>query len=193
MINLVVGVALRRAGRRHRSLTLDADGRHLLPDVWTSVGVLAGVGAVALTGWERLDPLIALAVAVNIVVTGVALVRRATGGLLDRALPDAERVLDEFGAENGAFTPCAPARRAGAPSLRCTSPGRWRVQRGHDLLERVEAAVRAVLPGLTVFTHREPLEDPASQADTGLDRADGADVAGQPAQRPAEGPSPRPR
>ena len=114
VINLVVGVALRRAGRRHRSLTLDADGRHLLPDVWTSVGVLAGVGAVALTGWERLDPLIALAVAVNIVVTGVALVRRATGGLLDRALPDAERVLDEFGAETALSRAAHPP---GGPAL----------------------------------------------------------------------------
>ncbi len=92
VINLLVGVTLVRAGRRHRSITVEADGRHLLTDVWTSVGVIAGVTVVALTGWERLDPLIALAVAANIVFTGIKLIRRASGGLMDRALPPSRAV-----------------------------------------------------------------------------------------------------
>jgi cation diffusion facilitator family transporter len=86
-INLTVARRLLAAGREHRSLVLEADGRHLMTDVWTSVGVVAGVALVALTGWQRLDPIIALLVAANIIVTGVTLVRRFTGGLMDRALP----------------------------------------------------------------------------------------------------------
>jgi divalent metal cation (Fe/Co/Zn/Cd) transporter len=138
---------------------------------------------------------IALAVAVNIVVTGVVLVRRASGGLLDRSLPDAERAaierVHEFGGESARFHALRirQAGRRSFASVRVLVPGRWSVQRGHDLLEWVEAAVRAVLPGLILFTHLEPLEDPASQADTGLERAD---VAGQPAHGPAAAPSPRP-
>ena len=179
LINLGAGLSLLRAGRRHRSLTLEADGRHLLTDVWSSVGVIAGVAAVALTGWERLDPLIALAVAVNIVVTGVGLVRRFTGGLLDRALPEEERaaiqrVLDEYGRDTVRFH-ALRTRQAGRrsfASVHVLVPGDWTVQRGHDLLERVEAALREVVPGLVVFTHLEPLEDPRSQADASLDRPD---------------------
>ena len=180
LINLGVGLALLRAGRRHRSLTLESDGRHLLTDVWTSIGVIAGVAAVALTGWERLDPIIALAVAVNIVITGVGLVRRFTGGLMDRALPDSERAaiqraLDDFDGDSVGFH-ALRTRQAGRrsfASVHVLVPGGWTVQRGHDLLERVEATLREVVPGLVVFTHLEPIEDPASQADADLDRATG--------------------
>lgn len=176
LINLAVGVALVRAGREHRSLTLEADGRHLLTDVWTSVGVIAGVAAVALTGWQRLDPLIALVVAVNIVVTGVGLVRRFTGGLLDRALPEPERaaIQEVLGAYAGdvafhALRTRQAGRRSFA-SVHVLVPGAWTVQQGHDLLERVEASLREAVPGLVVFTHLEPIEDPASREDAELDR-----------------------
>jgi cation diffusion facilitator family transporter len=178
VINLVVGLALLRAGRQYRSVTLDADGRHLLTDVWTSIGVIVGVAAVAIIGWERLDPIIALAVAVNIVFTGVALVRSFTGGLLDRALPEEERtaiqrVLDEFGDGDTIRFHALRTRQAGRRSfvsVHVLVPGDWTVQRGHDLLEAVEAALRDAVPGLVVFTHLEPLEDPASEADAQLDR-----------------------
>jgi len=101
LINLAVGILLLRAGRRAGSIVLEADGRHLITDVWTSVGVVIGVAGVAITGWERLDALIALAVAVIIVATGSRLVRRSAGGLMDRALGEPERrqiqdVLDRF-------------------------------------------------------------------------------------------------
>lgn len=177
LVNLAVGLRLVRAGRALRSLTVEADGRHLLTDVWTSAGVVAGVAAVALTGWDRLDPLIALAVAVNIVVTGTRLVRGSADGLMDRALTDAERatieeVLTRFRSPEVQFH-ALRSRRAGSRAFVSTHvlvPGDWTVQRGHDLAERVEEALRDALGHATVFTHLEPLEDPASFADTGLDR-----------------------
>ena len=182
LVNLGVGLGLVRAGRRERSITLEADGRHLLTDVWTSAGVIAGVGAVALTGWERLDPLIAIVVAANIVVTGASLVRRATGGLMDRALPPADRaavaaVLDRYTEEGDVRFHALRTRQAGRRSFMSVHvlvPGEWSVQRGHDLVERLEDEILAVVPGLAVFTHLEPIEDPASFADAQLDRPDRA-------------------
>ena len=177
LINLAVGLLLVRAGRRDRSIVLEADGKHLLTDVWTSVGVIIGVAAVALTGWERLDPLIALAVAVNIIVTGTGLVRRSVGGLMDRALGEPERreidkVLARFGRDGVRFH-ALRTRQAGQRafvSLHVLVPGAWSVQRGHDIAEDVEAALRDRLPYATVFTHLEPAEDPRSFDDTSLDR-----------------------
>jgi cation diffusion facilitator family transporter len=176
-INLAVGLALLRSGRRARSIVLEADGKHLLTDVWTSAGVIVGVAAVALTGWERLDPIVALAVAVNILVAGSGLLRRSAGGLMDRALeePDLEtiqEVLAEFERDGVRFH-ALRTRQAGSRrfiSVHVLVPGAWTVQRGHDLVERVEARLCERLPGANVFTHLEPAEDPASFADTGLDR-----------------------
>ena len=177
LVNLVVGRRLIRAGREYTSMTLEADGRHLMTDVWTSAGVVTAVIAVAVTGWETLDPLIALAVAANIVVTGVRLVRRSTDGLLDRALTDAElerirAVLGTFASDEVQFH-ALRTRRAGSRAFVSTHvlvPGDWSVQRGHDLAEQVDAALRDALGHTTVFTHLEPLEDPASYADAELDR-----------------------
>ena len=174
-INLAVGLLLLRAGRTHRSLILEADGRHLLTDVWTSVGVIAGVGSVVLTGWERLDALVAIAVAANIVVAGAGLVRRSAEGLMDRALSEGElqrigSVIDSF-REAGVDFHALRSRQAGQRAFVSTHvlvPGEWTVQQGHDLLERFEAALRAELPYLSVFTHLEPAEDPRSFTDTVL-------------------------
>jgi divalent metal cation (Fe/Co/Zn/Cd) transporter len=142
-----------------------------------------GVGLVALTGWELLDPLIALVVAANIVVTGVSLVRRFTCGLMDRALPPQQRaaieqVLGRYGGEGVRFHALRTrsAGRRAFVSVHVLVPGDWTVKRGHDLVERLERDLRAALPQATVFTHLEPLEDPASFADTELDR-DAADAA----------------
>jgi cation diffusion facilitator family transporter len=177
-INLAVGLVLVRTGRQERSLTLEADGKHLLTDVWTSAGVIAGVTAVAISGWERLDPIVALAVALNIIVTGVQLLRRSAGGLMDHALDDTARaqidgVLDSFRARGVGFH-ALRTRQAGRRAFVSTHvlvPGAWTVQRGHDLAEEVEAAIRQRLPYATVSTHLEPAEDPRSFEDTGLDRA----------------------
>jgi cation diffusion facilitator family transporter len=177
VINLAVGMLLVRTGRAQRSITLEADGRHLMTDVWTSAGVIAGVAAVALTGWERLDPIIALAVAANIVWTGVVLMRRSIGGLMDRALGDAEqqriraalRPFELQGVRFHALRTREAGRRAFV-SVHVLVPRAWTVQRGHDEVERVEQALREQLPYATVFTHLEPLEDPRSYDDASLDR-----------------------
>jgi cation diffusion facilitator family transporter len=185
LINLAVGRILIRAGREHQSIVLEADGRHLMTDVWTSAGVVIAIVAVALTGVDALDPIVALLVAANIVVTGVRLVRRSTGGLMDRALePDelstVDQILREFESDEVRFH-ALRTRRAGSRAFVSTHvlvPGDWSVQRGHDLAERVEEALREALGNTTVFTHLEPLEDPASFADTGLDRRDPPTSAG---------------
>lgn len=177
LVNLGVARVMLSAGTELQSLTVEANGRHLMTDVWTSIGVVAGVGAVALSGWERLDPIIALLVAANIIRVGVALVRNATGGLMDRALEpdelaDVERVLDGFRREGIEFH-ALRTRRAGRRAfvtVHVLVPGTWSVQAGHDLVERVEADLRVAVEPATVFTHLEPIEDPASFEDVALDR-----------------------
>jgi len=177
IINLLTARILLAAGHQYRSITLEADAHHLMTDVWTSVGVIAGVGAVAFTGWLWLDPLLALLVAANIVWTGWRLVRRSADGLMDVALPPDEHravlgVLENY-RQQGIDYHALRTRQSGARSfveVHVLVPGAWTVQRGHDLVERVEADIRGALPLATVFTHLEPLEDPASQDDIRLDR-----------------------
>ena len=176
-INGWVAAVLLSAGRRLRSITLTADGHHLLTDVWTSAGVILGIVLVALTGWQRLDPLIAAAVAVNIVWTGWRLVRETGLGLLDSALPEDERrsvteALAPF-QDEGILFHAILSRVAGRRrfvTMHVLVPGNWTVQKGHDLCEQIEAAVRRALPGAHAITHLEPREDPVSWEDRGLDR-----------------------
>jgi len=177
LINLGVALVLRRAGQRFGSITLEADSQHLMTDVWTSVGVVAGIGAVALTGWERLDPLIAIAVALNIVWSGVQLVRRSALGLLDTAWPVPERgivtnILDKYRGHGLQFHALRTRQSASRRfmSVHILVPGQWTVQQGHQLLEQIEREVREALTGVTIVTHLEPLEDPVSWEDTQLDR-----------------------
>jgi cation diffusion facilitator family transporter len=185
LLNLAVAVVLLRAGRRHRSIALEANARHLLTDVWTSAGVVAGVGAVALTGWQRLDPVVALLVAGNIVRTGIGLVRRSVSGLMDAALPAGEvealrAVLARY-AESGARFHALRTRRAGPRrfvSVHVLVPGDWTVARGHQLLERIEADIRAALDNASVLTHLEPLDDPSAWEDIALDRTAPAESSG---------------
>jgi cation diffusion facilitator family transporter len=177
LINLGVALVLLRVGRREGSITLEADGKHLMTDVWTSAGVLAGIVLVAISGWDVVDPLIAIGVAVNIVVAGYKLVRRSVQGLLDVAVPPETRgaidaVLSSFTSHDVQFH-AVRTRQAGRRAfvaMHVLVPGAWTVQQGHDLLERVEADIRAAVPGIAVDTHLEPLEDPASFADEALDR-----------------------
>jgi cation diffusion facilitator family transporter len=177
-INGGVAWALFRAGDRLRSITLRADAHHLMTDVWTSVGVVFGIALVALTGWNRLDPAIAFAVAVNIVWMGWKLVRETGHGLLDTAIPEDERrlvteALARF-QERGILFHAIRSRVAGRRrfvTMHVLAPGGWSIQKGHDLCEEVEAAVREALPDAHVVTHLEPREDPVSWDDRGLDRA----------------------
>jgi cation diffusion facilitator family transporter len=180
-INGGVGLALLRAGTRLRSITLRADGAHLLTDVWTTGGVLVGVVLVQVTGWLVLDPVVALLVAVNIVWTALRLIRDSAQGLLDTAFPPADQriittVLDQYRAQGIQFhalrTRVAGQRRF--MSIHVLVPGAWTVKQGHDLCEQIEHALLAQLPQLTVFTHLEPVEDPVSLDDQTLDRPEAA-------------------
>jgi cation diffusion facilitator family transporter len=178
-VNFGTARLLLRAGKRYRSITLEADAYHLTTDVWTSAGVIAGIAVVAVTGWTRLDPVIALIVAVNILRIGLQLLRRSVGGLLDSSLSPADQdavkqVLHRY-EQSGAHYHALRTRRAGSRSFisfHVLVPGEWTVQRGHDLLEAIERDIRATVPGATVFTHVEPLGDPAAWEDLNLDRTD---------------------
>jgi len=180
-INFWVARVLLDGGRKYRSITLEADARHLMIDVWTSAGVVVGVGAVAATGWLRLDPIIALIVAVNILRTGWQLLSRSVQGLLDAALPAGEQdainqVLKKY-ESRGIQYHALRTRQAGTRafiSLHVLVPADWTVQRGHDLLEQLERDIRAAIPGAQLFTHLEPQGDPAAWEDVGLDRKDDA-------------------
>jgi cation diffusion facilitator family transporter len=194
LVNLGVGLILLRAGKRYQSITLEADAHHLLTDVWTSAGVLVGIGAVALTGWQPLDPIVALIVAGNIVATGVRLVRRSVSGLMDSALPSEDQqalqgALARY-ADGGVQFHALRTHQAGARrfiSLHVLVPGEWTVQRGHRLLERIEADIRGALPGATVLTHLESLEDPASWEDIDLDRSAEPAPEAQPLEKELPG------
>jgi cation diffusion facilitator family transporter len=178
VLNLLTARLLVRTGEQESSVVLVADGRHLMTDVITSAGVIIGVGLVWLTGWERLDPIIALIVAANIVRTGVGLVSDSMSGLMDKALPESEistvnGVLTRFEGEGIQFH-ALRTRKAGRRtfiSVHVLVPGDWSVKEGHDLLERVEEDLRTPFEQATVFTHLEPIEDPLSFEDTGLDRS----------------------
>jgi cation diffusion facilitator family transporter len=176
VINGLVGLLLIRVGRRDRSVTLTADGKHLMTDVWTSVGVLVGVVLVGVTGWERLDPVVAAIVGVNILFTGGRLVARSVRALLDESLGPVDSAavvaaLDRFRSAQVGFHGLQ-TRQSGRHrfvSVHVLVPGAWTVQAGHDLLERVEATIRDALPDTTVLTHLEPSEDPRAYDDYAFD------------------------
>ncbi|MFZ2175925.1 MAG: cation diffusion facilitator family transporter [Rhodococcus sp. (in: high G+C Gram-positive bacteria)] len=168
LVNLTVGITLQRVGRRHRSATLIADGKHLMTDVWTSFGVIVGIALVALTGWAPLDPLVALAVGVNILWTGYRLLRGSVSSLLSAALPDSDQaevraILDRYRVENP--VEFAPLRTVESGRQRlvfvvATVPGEWSVQSAHNLADRIEADIDSVLPHTQTFIHVEPTGTP---------------------------------
>jgi len=179
LVNLFVARVLLRASNHYHSIALEANARHLMTDVWTSAGVLVGVGAVALTDWERLDPIVAFLVAGNIIWSGVRIVRKSVLGLMDTALPVEEqntiqRVLEPY-IESGVQCHALRTRQSGERrfvSFHVLVPGMWTVRRGHRLLENIEADIRHAIPSVTVLTHLESLNDPASWVDTSLDRTE---------------------
>ncbi len=172
VVNFVVSRILMTAGKKHNSITLEADSQHLMTDVWTSVGVIGGVGVVALTGWTRLDPIVALIVAVNIIWTGIGLVRRSVDGLMDVALPEPEQqaieaVMAEYRKKKVDFhalrTRQAASRRF--LSVHVLVPGLWTVHDAHHIAEDFEGAIRAVLGDAVITTHLEPIDDEISMDD----------------------------
>lgn len=177
LINLALALILMRVGKQRHSITLEADAQHLLTDVWTSAGILVGVSAVAITDWARLDPIVAILVAANIVWVGVRIIRRSVLGLMDTALSSEEqkkilKVLKPY-MQDGIQYHALRTRQSGARlfvSLHVLVPGKWTVHHSHQLLENIEADIRRELPGVTVFTHLESLDDPSSWDDMNLDR-----------------------
>ena len=180
LINLGVALVLIRAGKRYNSVTLEADGRHLMTDVWTTVGVLVGIALVMLTGNMRLDPIIAILVAINIMFAGYRLVIRSGRGLMDAALPTEETVavktiLDSHQSE-GVHYHGLRSRQAAARKFMVVHllvPGDWSVRQGHQLAEQVENEVIKIIPNSNIVTHIEPVEDPISLQDADLDRNGG--------------------
>ena len=174
-INGGVAWILLQASQRLRSITLKADAHHLLTDVWTSMGVVIGIGLVSVTGWNVLDPLVAILVAANIVWAGVTMLKETGAGLLDTAIPAVERqeilsIMSEYERQGVQFH-AMRTRVAGAyrfVSFHVLVPGVWTVQRGHDLCESIEQAISLALPGTDVTTHLEPAEDPVSWDDINL-------------------------
>ena len=177
LINLGVSLVLIRAGKRHNSIALEADGRHLMTDVWTTAGVLVGIFLVWMTGYERLDPIIALLVATNIIFTGYRLLVRSGRGLLDVSLPTEElakvkTILDSY-QSRGIRYHALRSRQAAARKflvVHLLVPGSWTVREGHQLAEGVEAEVRSAIPNSNIVTHIEPVEDPISLEDASIDR-----------------------
>jgi len=177
-INLMVGLKLLAIGRRLQSIALEADGHHLITDVWTSVGVVAGVALVAATGWLILDPLIALAVALRIVWTGVMLMRRSFLGLLDAAIPPeelalVEKIFAEYRRGYGVDFHALLTRQAGARrfvSFHLLVPDGWPVERAHQLAEEIEERIRTLVPKAITISHIEPISQPASYDDIKLER-----------------------
>jgi cation diffusion facilitator family transporter len=186
LINLIVARILISVGRSRQSITLEADGKHLMTDVWTTIGILLGIGAIAvgnhfpltlqlaerlgMHGWEILDPVIAFLVALNIVWAGLHLIRRTYAGLMDAALPEDEQaeikdVLEQFAASEHITYHALRTRYAGARrfmSVHVLVPGQWSVQQGHDLLEDIERQIMDKFDSIDIDTHLEPIEDSAS-------------------------------
>jgi cation diffusion facilitator family transporter len=177
LVNFIVAHVLLTAGEKYRSITLEADGHHLMTDVWTSIGVLVGVGAVALTGWHILDPLVALGVVANIIWTGIRLVRRSVAGLMDASLSEKdqqkiETVLSKY-REKGIEFHALRTREAASRrfvSVHVLVPGDWTVHDSHHIAEDLENDIRQVIRDAVVFTHLEPVEDELSLQDIHLDR-----------------------
>lgn len=179
LINLIVSNILIKNGKKNYSITLEADGKHLLTDVLTSGGVLVGIVLVKLTGWLVLDGIVAIGVAINIIWTGYQLIRRSASGLLDTAIPKGEtdkinQVLDKYKQQNIAFHSLM-TRQSGQRkfiSVQLQMPGKWSIHQGHTLVENIEKDIRNLFPDTytTVFTHLEPVEDQESMLDISIDR-----------------------
>lgn len=177
-VNLVVGQILIKTGKKRKSFVLEADGRHLMTDVWTSVGVIVGIIIVKLTGWLIIDPIIAVIVAINIIYTGYKLISRSASGLMDSTIStdDLNKItnyLDSLESNeieyHSLLTRVAGRRKF--ISVQILVPGKWTVKQGHDYADEIEKTIIDMFEEpVTVSTHIEPVEDPVSMQDIGIDR-----------------------
>jgi cation diffusion facilitator family transporter len=177
LANLSVSMIISRAGKRYNSISLVANAHHLMTDVWTSAGVIGGVGLVAITGWQVLDPILALLVAANIVWTGTGIVRGSVAGLMDRALDEGDQqtiqtVLDSYSAEHIEFH-LIRTRQSGSVkflSMHVMVPGDWTVEKGHKLVTKIEKELSEKIQSLNIITHLESINDPESWDDVSLNK-----------------------
>lgn len=172
MVNLGVSMILKRAGKKHNAISLTANSHHLMTDVWTSGGVLLGVGLVALTNWQPLDSIVAILAALNILWSGYSIVRDSAYGLMDTALlPEdldlIDEVLDQYKCQGVEFH-AVRTRQSGSSkfiNMHVLVPNEWTVEHGHALLNQIETELKNRLPNSNIFTHLEPLHDPSSYTD----------------------------
>ena len=165
MLNGALAWAMARKARSHRSIALEADARHLFTDVWTSVGVVLGLLAVMATGWLWLDPVVAIAVAMNVLREGARLVWRSSEGLMDRAvepetMTEIERTLEVFRHQAIRFDHLV-TRRAGQRrfvDMHMHMPSSWTLGRAAALRTSVEQALMAAVPGLRASIQLLPLD-----------------------------------
>jgi cation diffusion facilitator family transporter len=154
-INAALAWAMLQSGRQHRSIALEGDARHLITDVWTSAGVVVGIGLVALTGWQWLDPAVAIGVALNILREGAALMWKSSQGLMDEALEpevmeEIEQTLAQFKHPTIRFDHIS-SRRSGQRrfiDLHMHMPASWSLGRAAALRGSVEQALMSAVPGL---------------------------------------------
>lgn len=172
MVNLAVSLILRRAGKRHNAISLTANAHHLMTDVWTSGGVLIGVGAVAITRWQPLDSIVAILAAINILWSGFRIVRDSAFGLMDTALPQEDLdlinwILDKYRSQGVEFHAVRTRQSASIKfvTMHVLVPNEWTVAHGHELLNQIENELKDRLPNANIFTHLEPLHDPSSYTD----------------------------
>ncbi len=177
LVNLGTSVILLRAGKKYNSITLEADGHHIMTDVWTSVGVIGGVGLVALTNIHLLDPIIALLVAINIVFTGISIMKKSALGLMDTAVSKEDlhkitAILDTYKTKEVTYHGLMTRQSATRSfmSVHILVPGNWTIQKGHDIVDELELEICKSFPKMNVTTHIEPVEDPKSLKDISLDR-----------------------
>jgi len=191
LVNLVVALILLHVGRRHRSIVLEADGKHLMTDVWASVAVIVGLSAVSLTRIQELDAIVAILVALSFAWTGYDLVKRSFNGLMDHALPitEQETVRQAIASrlEPGTTFHALRTRQAGSQrfaDFHLLVPGPISVKQAHALTARIEDAVRAALPGIEITVHIEPIEEEAAWEDSALVPIEQAAGQPQPKNRP---------
>lgn len=170
-VNFIAARVMLRAAREYDNIVLEADAKHLLTDVWTSAGLVAALSVMlfAPPSWQILDPVLGFIMAVNIVWTGISLVRRSVAGLMDEGLPprEVDAIVGAIGQVVGEGTQyhALRTRRAGAVrfvDFHLLVPGSMTVQHSHDLCCAIEEAIRAALPGAQITIHVEPREDHAS-------------------------------
>jgi cation diffusion facilitator family transporter len=167
--NFATAQTMLKVARQHDSITIEADAKHLLTDVWTSVGVLGGLVVVMLMpSWAILDPIMAVAVALHILFTGFDLMRRSADGLMDAALPsgevrEAERAITAE-LPQGTSWHALRTRKAGSRrfvEFHLLVPGAMTVDESHRLCDRIESALMDKLARATVTIHVEPQETQA--------------------------------